>query len=102
MIATVPEFTPACSQAASNEAPDGFHSVALGLDGSGASAPIVRVRIIRFRRGEFGWPSNELRPCTIKSARSRASVKNCLSPLNFSSSGMWPAFASMPSADTMT
>ena len=43
MIATVPERTPACSQAASNEAPAGFHSVALGLDGSGASAPIDRV-----------------------------------------------------------
>ena len=43
MIATVPERTPARSQAASNEAPAGFHSVALGLDGSGASAAIFRV-----------------------------------------------------------
>ena len=35
MIATVPERTPARSQAASNEAPAGFHRVALGLDGIG-------------------------------------------------------------------
>ena len=57
MMATVPESTPARSQAASNEAPAGFHRVALGLDGSGAIAPIVRVRMIRFRFGEFGWSS---------------------------------------------
>ena len=88
MIATVPLPTPARSQAASNDAPAGFHSVALGLDGSGASEAIVPVRMIRFRRGELGWSSNEWRPCTIRSARSSAAVKNCLSPSNFNSSGI--------------
>ena len=42
MIATMPEPAPARSQAASNEAPAGFHRVALGLDGSGAILPILR------------------------------------------------------------
>ena len=54
ITATVPARTPARSQAASNEAPAGFHKVALGLEGSGASAPIDRVTMIRFRFGEFG------------------------------------------------
>ena len=54
ITATVPERTPARSQAASNEAPAGFHKVALGLAGSGASAPTERVTMIRFRLGEFG------------------------------------------------
>ena len=38
MMATVPDVTPACSQAVSNGAPAGFHSSALGLAGSGAVA----------------------------------------------------------------
>ena len=83
MMATVPERTPARSQAASNDAPAGFHSVDFGLDGSGAIASMLRVNTTRLRFGEFGWSSNELRPCTIRSARSRASVKNFLSPSNF-------------------
>jgi hypothetical protein len=35
IIAAVPEFTPAKSQAFSNEAPAGFHNVAFALEGSG-------------------------------------------------------------------
>ena len=54
MIATAPELTPAASQAASNDAPAGFHKMALGLDGSGAVAPMARVRMTRLRFGEFG------------------------------------------------
>ena len=54
MIATVPARTPAESQAASKQAPAGFHKMALGLEGSGAIAPTPRVRMIRFRRGELG------------------------------------------------
>jgi len=70
MTAAPPERMPAKSQAASNEAPDGFHKLAFGLDGSGASEATLRVRTIRFRLGEFGWLSPEWRPCTIRSARS--------------------------------
>jgi hypothetical protein len=54
ITAAVPERTPACSQAVSNEAPAGFHKVALGLEGSDATAPTDRVTMIRFRLGEFG------------------------------------------------
>ena len=57
MTAAVPDVTPACSQAASNEAPAGFHNSAFGLAGSGAVAATERVRLIRFRWGEFGWSS---------------------------------------------
>src|SRR4051794_19082019 len=57
IMATEPEFTPAKSQASSNEAPAGFQSVAFALEGSGAIALIIRVNTTRFRRGEFGWSS---------------------------------------------
>ena len=91
------------AQAASKELPAGFHSMAFGLDGSGAVAATFRVRTRRLRRGEFGWSSWELWPCRIRSARSRAAVKKRLSPSNFNSSGMTlRAFASFPSAETMT
>jgi hypothetical protein len=75
----------------------------LGFFGSGASAETVRVRMRRSRLGEFGWSSNELRPCTKRSKRSSAAVKKDLSPSNFKASGMtWRSSASMPSAETMT
>ena len=45
----MPVPTPARSQAASKEAPAGFHKVALALEGSGASAPILRGQMTRFR-----------------------------------------------------
>ena len=53
ITAMVPERTPACSQAASNEAPAGFHKVALGFRIRRERA-IWRVTMIRFRFGEFG------------------------------------------------
>src|ERR1043166_38073 len=88
IIATVPERTPARSQAASNDAPDGFHRIDLGLDGSAAVESTLRVNTTRLRFGEFGWASNEWRPCRIRSARGGAALENCLSPSNFHSCGL--------------
>ena len=54
MTPMVPDRTPAASAAGSNVLPTGFHSVALGFSGSGASAATLRVTMIRFRFGELG------------------------------------------------
>ena len=54
MIAMVPERTPARSQAASSDAPDGFHRTDLGLDGSAAIESTLRVNTTRLRFGEVG------------------------------------------------
>src|ERR1700751_1481728 len=103
MMATVPPCTPEKSAACSNVALDGFQRVPFGLAGSRVRAGTRPVRMNRLRLGESRWPWPECRPWTIRSARSRAAVKNFLSPSNFKASGMTlSALASMPSAETMT